>query len=175
MKDEKKLLDEKEFQKLSNPSVDLEKEKKEKKEKLYICYKNIVDVLREYIDMEEKYYRIVALWIIGTYSHQSFITYPYLFINATKGSGKTRLLKIIRFFAKDGEMLNSITEAVLFRTTGTLCIDEFEGIGRKGNESLRELLNSAYKKGTKVKRMKQKKTIEGVIQEIGRASCRERV
>jgi hypothetical protein len=41
----------------------------------------------------------------------------------------------------------------MFRTTGTLAIDEFEGIQRKGTEALKELLNSAYKKGSVVKRL----------------------
>jgi len=72
-------------------------------------------------------------------------------------SGKTRLLKIIASLTK-GDILSSLTEAILFRTKGTLCIDEFEGIIRKGNENLRELLNTAYKKGTKVKRMIKKKS-----------------
>jgi len=42
-----------------------------------------------------------------------------------------------------------------------LAIDEFEGVSRKGGENLRELLNSAYKRGAKVKRMKQQKTDQG--------------
>ena len=49
----------------------------------------------------------------------------------------------------------------MFRTSGALAIDEFEGVSRKGGENLRELLNSAYKRGAKVKRMKQQKTESG--------------
>ena len=63
-----------------------------------------------------------------------------------KGSGKTRTLNLITELSNNGKVLNSLTEAVLFRTTGTLAIDEFEGMERKGQENLRELLNSAYKK-----------------------------
>ena len=159
-------LTKEDFEKLKSSTFDLEKEKDEQSKDLKEIYLNLVDILREYIDMKEGDFEFVALWILGTYFHQDFFTYPYLFLNATKGSGKTRLLKIIKFFSKNGEMLNSLTEAVLFRTTGTLCIDEFEGIGRKGGENLRELLNSAYKKGTKVKRMKQQKTSEGVRQVV---------
>jgi hypothetical protein len=118
-------------------------------------------ILDKYMDMEDSEKRIVAIWIIGTWMHDKFQSYPYLFINAIRGSGKTRLLKIIKSFSNEGDLLNSLTEAVLFRTKGTLCIDEFEGINRKGNENLRELLNSAYKTGTKVKRMTKKKDITG--------------
>jgi hypothetical protein len=83
-----------------------------------------------------------------------------------KGSGKSRLLRLITYLSRDGAMLNSLTEAVLFRTKGTLGVDEFEGISRKGSEALRELLNSAYKKGIKVKRMRKKKTNEGEEQVV---------
>lgn len=130
------------------------------------CYEQIINILKKYVDMNEDYYSLVALWIIGTWKHDNFETYPYLFLNATKGSAKTRLLKLIKSLSKDAEILNSLTEAVLFRTKGTLCIDEFEGISKMGKENLRELLNSAYKKGTKVKRLKKVKTPTGDEQVI---------
>jgi hypothetical protein len=136
-------------------------EKKEEIERLspslIEVYYLIIDVLKYYCDIEEKYYSLISLWIIGTYYHDEFPTYPYLFFNAMRGSGKSRLLRLVVYLSKDGSMLNSLTEAVLFRTTGTLGIDEFEGIGRKGNEALKELLNSAYKKGITIKRMKKQK------------------
>ena len=139
------------------------KTKKETKEILKLSYENIITELHEYCDMKEEYYPLVAIWIIGTYLHKSFNTYPYLFINAMRGSGKTRLLKLIASLAMNGDLTGSLTEAVLFRIPpdSTLCIDEFEGITRKGNEGLRELLNACYKKGMKIRRMKQKKTPEG--------------
>lgn len=123
-------------------------------------YDLIIQVLDKYMDMKEEDKIVVAVWIIGALMHDKFESYPYLFLNAMRGSGKTRLLKIIRSFT-EGDILASLTEAVLFRTTGALCIDEFEGLQRKGNENLRELLNSAYKKGTKVKRMTKKKGLDG--------------
>lgn len=160
------MLNEEEFKKLEKPNTDIEKEQIEQKEKLEEAYKNIIDILKEYLDIKEEYYNIITLWIIGTYFHDKFPSYPYLFFNAMKGSGKSRAMALITTLAKDGQLLNSLTEAVLFRTRGTLAIDEFEGVSRKGNESLRELLNSAYKKGTKVKRMKQQKTDKGIEQVV---------
>jgi len=160
-------LTDKEFEILGKSNmIDLKEEKEKTGNNLKDAYRNIVDILKEYVDMNEEYYSLIAIWIIGTYFQDKFPSYPYLFINAMRGSGKTRLLKIIKTLSKEGVMLNSLTEAVLFRTQGTLCIDEFEGVNRKGNESLRELLNSAYKKGTKVKRMKKKKTLEGEEQVV---------
>lgn len=133
---------------------------------LRAVYEDIKNVLKFYIDTKEENYDLIALWIMGTYCHKEYLTYPYLFFNAMKGSGKTRMLKIIKELSFNGDMLASLSEAVLFRTTGTLCIDEFENIRSKEKNSLRELLNTAYKKGGKVKRMKKKKTIDGEEQVV---------
>lgn len=121
---------------------------------LEAIYKKIKEVLRKYCDIQEEYYDIIALWIIGTWFHDAFLTYPYLFFNASKGSGKTRILKLIAELSKNGQLLVNMTEAVLFRTAKnrTLCIDEFERIGSKEKTALRELLNAAYKKGIRVER-----------------------
>jgi len=147
-------------------SVNLTENEEEQKVKLRECYLNIVDILKKYCDIKEDYYSLIACWIIGTYLHEEFQCYPYLFFNAMKGSGKTRLLKLITKLSKEGEILTSLTEAVLFRTKGTLGIDEFEGLNRKGNENLRELLNASYKKGNRVKRMRKVRTPEGEKQEV---------
>jgi hypothetical protein len=127
------------------------------------CYEDIIFFLKDYIDMREENYPLIALWIIGTYFHKSFTTFPYLFVNAMRGSGKTRLLGIIKELSWNGELLTSIREASLFRSAGnnTICIDEFEGIMKKENAGLREILNASYKKGMKIKRMKKVKNLEG--------------
>lgn len=136
------------------------------REELKPLLKKIVKILRKYMDLEEDHYLLIGVWILGTYFHQSFRSYPYLFFNAMKGSGKSRILNLVTLLSKDGMVLNSLTEAVLFRTTGTLGIDEFEGVGKKGNENLRELLNSAYKKTGKVLRMKKVSGKDGESQEV---------
>lgn len=133
-------------------------------------FKKIEKILREYMDMKEEYYSLISLWIVGSYLHKQFSSYPYLFFNAMKGSGKTRMLKIIANLSKNGDVVGSMTEAVLFRTAynSTICIDELENINSKGNENLGLLLNSAYKKGCDVKRMVKKKSIVGESQEVER-------
>jgi hypothetical protein len=131
-------------------------------------YDEIKNVLKNYIDMREDYYDLIATWIIGTYIYEQFNTYPYLFINAMRGSGKTRLLKLVKSMACNGELVTSLREAVLFRTARgkTLCIDEFESIHKKENTGLRELLNACYKKGIKVQRMRKVKKPEGEQQVV---------
>ncbi len=128
--------------------------------------KKIIIILKKYMDLEEDSYLLISIWILGTYFHQSFRSFPYLFFNAMKGSGKSRVLNLITKLSYGGIVLNSLTEAVLFRTKGTLGIDEFESVGKKGNENLRELLNSAYKKTGKVYRMKKVSGKDGETQEV---------
>jgi len=164
-KQEEKVIDEFELLIEEKFKTEQQKEEEEKNKQLLIdAYYNIVDLLKEYCDLKEESYNLVALWILGTYFHDRFPSFPYLFFNAMRGSGKSRLMSLVTSLAKDGEMLNSMTEAVLFRTSGTLGIDEFEGVERKGAENLRELLNSCYKKGIKVKRMRKKRVFDGETQ-----------
>jgi len=122
-------------------------------------FKDIKTTLRKYVKLKEEYYDVVAVWVIGTYIMDSFTTYPYLFFNAQKGSGKTRMLKLLETITSNGVLLTSMREAVLFRLADqnySLMIDELEGLDRKENAPLRELLNACYKKGTQVFRMKKK-------------------
>ena len=126
-------------------------------------FKNLKSILKKWVDMPEEEIDIVTLWIIGTYFHKQFSSYPYLYFNATKGSGKTRIMNIIANLSKSGKLQGSMTEAVLFRTASenTMCIDEAENINAKGREGTKLLLNSAYKRGMMVQRMTKKKNKEG--------------
>jgi hypothetical protein len=142
------------------PTIDEdEKEKKIDEARILLGknYEMIKEILSDYIDVDESRKTLIALWIIGTWMHNSFETYPYLFINAMRGSGKTRTLKIISNLAWEGQLLASLTESVLFRSIGTLAIDEFESIGSKEKQALRELINAGYKKGITIRRMKKVK------------------
>lgn len=144
--------------------------KRDFKMKMAECYDKIIELGKLYIDMPEEYYHVVASWIIGTYFHEHFPAYPYLFFNAMRGSGKTRILKFISSLGSkgDGSVQNNLTEAVVFRIPRgtTTCIDEVEQIGSKEKQTLRELLNSAYKKGMKVKRMRKVKIQGGSEQQV---------
>lgn len=129
------------------------------------AYMSILQLIKYYCDINHENASLLSLWCIGATNIEKFNTYPYLFINAMKGSGKTRLIRLLAKIT-GGDLVNSMTEAVLFRTKGTLAIDEFEGVNRKGSENLKELLNSAYKKGVKVKRMKKVHTVSGEEQRV---------
>jgi len=127
-------------------------------------YEKIICKMKRFSDQPEENYNLIALWIIGTYYHKDFTTYPYLYFNAMKGSGKTRILNLIKSMSYEGKVFNNLSESSLFRTANkghTICIDEFESMTAKENSSLREILNSGYKKGSIVMRMKKYKNKEG--------------
>jgi len=129
--------------------------------KLGNVYEDILQVIDYYMDLPEEHKQVIALWIIGTYLHDSFLAYPFLFINAMRGSGKTRLLKIISHLSYMGSGMVSTepTDAVLYRTPKghTLVFDEFEGIGGKDKNTFRQYLNASYKAGGVVQRAKKVK------------------
>jgi len=126
-------------------------------------YYKVIEIIRKYSDIEEQYYPLTSLWILGTYLQKQFETYPLLFINATKGSGKSRLLRLISSMAWNGKLVLDLKEAVLFRTAEfhTLAIDEFEGVGSKESGTLRTMINAAYKRGVAVERIKKTKDVKG--------------
>lgn len=132
------------------------------------CYSFIVKTLRDYVDIDDRYVPIVACWVIGTYFHDAMITFPYLYINATKGGGKTRMLRLLSYLSKDGTMNVNPSESVIFRRAAqktAFFLDEIERISRKEKTNLRLLLNAAYKRGIKVPRSKKIPQTEDYIVE----------
>ena len=135
-----------------------------KKIKIAEAYEKMLNVISYYQDIPEDDKKMYAIWLIGTYFHESFPAYPYLILNAMRGSGKTRLMRLGSYLANGGDGLinTNVTEAVIFRhpRNKIFCIDEAENTNTKEKQALRQLLNSAYKKGTKISRMKKQKTKE---------------
>lgn len=124
-------------------------------------YELILKVFDEYVDIPLKHKKLIGIWLIGTYFHEKFSAYPYLILNAMRGSGKSRILKLIAYIGNkgDGKVYVGMTEATIFRheRNKVLTIDENENINSRDKQATRQLLNSAYKKGTAVTRMKKVK------------------
>jgi hypothetical protein len=114
-------------------------------------YEKIKLIISKYMDMNDEDKEIVVMWLLSSFFQKSFNSFPYLFLNAQKSSGKTRLLKLLSYLT-NGIYTVNITEAVLFRKQEPIFIDEIEDITRKEKVGLRELLNVAYKKGGVVER-----------------------
>lgn len=113
-------------------------------------------VIDYYVKMNDDHRFLCALWTIGTYWHRNLNTYPLLLITGQKGSAKSRLARLISTLGHGGlgHLQNNISEASLFRHTQhcILALDEIEQINSKERQTLRELLNSCYKKGAIVSR-----------------------
>lgn len=126
-----------------------------------ITIKDAFDMVRneivEYIDLPDvRMYDFMACWILGTYFHPMFNSYPYVYLNAMKRSGKTKLLTLVYTMAFNAKFTLSLTPATLFRLVQanrcTLVMDEEEKLTDKDRVDYRSLLLGGYKKGMKVPR-----------------------
>jgi DNA primase len=120
----------------------------------------IVNYIKKfYFHTDERVYKVLAIWIIGTYYYELFKCYPYLFLNGKKGSGKSRLDQVIRLFCINPKYGVNMTGAALFRAIdvegGTIIIDEIENITSKNNiqeSDLATVLKAGYEEGAKAYR-----------------------
>ena len=148
--------------------IKFEEKKKETDKIIQLLRENydlIIECLEDYMDLNESEQKIIAIWCLGAALHNCFDCFPYLYFNAMRGSGKTRLLKMITFF-NEGNLTTAPTEAVLFRDKGLLALDEFERMDAKEKQLLKEMLNTAYKKGLYILRTIKRKKKEGEVYEI---------
>ena len=125
-------------------------------------YSEIREKITEYIDLpDNNMYDFIACWIIGTYFHPLFNTYPYIYLNAVKRAGKTKLLTLLSCLCFNAKMALSMTPATMFRLIQgnrcTLLIDETENLKSKEYNDFRSMLLSGYKKGMKVPRAQEMK------------------
>jgi len=137
----------------------------ESKEVAFVAFVGLVEqIIRKYVDTNEDNYKILTFWVVGTYLHSQFNTYPLLQLNAQKRSGKSRTLRLCSFLSKgsDGSVHTSVTETMLYRHEGgAMFLDEMESLNSKDKTALRETLNAVYKKGNKVIRYVEKKDKDG--------------
>lgn len=114
-----------------------------------------------YVKMNDDHRFLCSLWTIGTYYHSKFNTFPLLLLTGQKGAAKSRLSRLIATLGHggQGQLQNNISEASLFRHTPhcVLALDEIESINAKEKQTLRELINSCYKKGAVVSRQARTK------------------
>lgn len=123
-------------------------------------YQKIYDYIRGFICFpDDAYLAYVTLWIMGTFVFMVFRYYPYVWLNAEKGSGKTLLMEILSAISFNGELITNPTESVIFRDISNnliaMFIDEVEQLRKRDKDtygSLISLLNSGFNKAGMVKR-----------------------
>lgn len=126
-------------------------------------FRLIRELIRDHIYLENEDMEVVlTLWIMGTYVFTLFNAYPYLHINASKDSGKSTLMELIKSISFNGIMASKITPARLMQEVSdaqtTTCLDEFEkDSGSQGSAST-EILNSGYKREGRYMKMRGQNT-----------------
>ncbi|MCM1565129.1 MAG: DUF3631 domain-containing protein [Dehalobacter sp. 4CP] len=113
------------------------------------CFNNIISHMKKYVVFEDnRIFTILTLWVIGTYFYKIFRYYPYIWLNADKGSGKTRVMEVILPLAFNAVMAVNHSEASVFRLVdvdgATLLIDEFEKLKKDNQQGIMTLLNSGF-------------------------------
>lgn len=129
--------------------------------RLVDCYNKIKAHMQRYIVFEDtRFYSILTLWVIGTYFYKIFRYYPYIWLNADKGSGKTRVMEVILPLAFNAVMAVNHSEASVFRLVdvdgATLLIDEFEKLKKDKQQGILTLLNSGFNSEATVIRNERK-------------------
>ena len=117
-------------------------------------FNQIRDYLKKYIFISDNnVFDLLSIWIMGTYIFRVFRHYPYVHIQAEKGSGKSFLFDLIKPLCFNGEMYINPTSSTLFRdvdrNSRTLLLDEIEDFKKSNNPGFNDLmgiLNSGYAK-----------------------------
>lgn len=135
----------------------------------YELYRELVHIFQKYVDVPRWCAANAALWVMATYVYQGFNAFPYLMLLAERGSGKSRMLRLITMLSSNGLFWVSASMSSLFRAVEalkpTLGLDEIEYLNDDKNPNSQEmlnLLNSGYERGAVVPRVNKdsKMTIE---------------
>lgn len=127
-------------------------------------FAEVFEVLRKeynlYMDFpDDRMYDFMALWVMGTYFHQFFETFPYIFWNAMKQSGKSKVLALTEHLAFNSINATSMTPSSMFRLIQgnrcTILLDEAEKSKEHDISEWKSMLNSGYKKAGKVYRTEE--------------------
>jgi len=127
-----------------------------------------------YFTTNDSLYKLLALWIYGTYFYVMFSQYPYLYVNGQKGSGKTLLNNVLTMLSFNGRTLAEISEASLFRMAsiegGTLMLDEQEALSTEtssrtsaAQSSIGTILKAGYTSGGNIGRFNLEKGTNDVF------------
>jgi hypothetical protein len=109
--------------------------------------------IRRYVSLTEAQARVIAVWVLHTYTIAIADATPYLSItSAEKHCGKTRLLEVLEPIVDKPWLTGKVTAAVLPRKIEaerpTLLLDESDaafGGEKEYSETLRGVLNSGYR------------------------------
>jgi len=116
-------------------------------------YEKILQQFRTYIDFgDPRQHQLMAIWVIGTYFHRMFDSFPYIRVYGNFASGKTKTSQLAMEMAFNGELTATSSASYTVRSihdNNSSCgIDEVEKLGRDSDsQTLISVYNSGYKKG----------------------------
>jgi hypothetical protein len=100
---------------------------------------------------------LLAIWVMNTWTFETFDTTPYLLIeSATPQCGKTTLFSLLEAVGREPLQVADMTPAAMFRVIEarkpTILIDEAESLVGKSEkaDAIRAIANAGYKRGAKV-------------------------
>jgi hypothetical protein len=116
--------------------------------------------IRKFVVMPDAAYLPVTIWVIGTYTVESFDAYAYLaLLSPAKRCGKTRLLEVLEQMVNGPWRGTAPTAAALYRMmeeTPTLLLDEVEALSSKvkseSTQAILAILNAGHRKGATIPR-----------------------
>jgi len=132
----------------------------------------IKEELKKYIEFSsKKAYDFFTIWIIGTYLHPLFGTYPYIYLSGLKECGKTKTLMLVNCLAFNSIFSGNISTPSIYRLIQnarcTLLIDETEKLANPERaQEFRAILLSGYKQGIKVYRTEKNTRLRFEVQEF---------
>lgn len=124
-------------------------------------FERILLVHSRYLDYpQDGIAETLTLWTVGTYFYAVFPAYPYIELNAPRGSGKSKQLSLTAKLAFNGRIIGAPSEASTFRliqdTRGTICFDEAETFDKDQKAALLQILNMGYAAGGTVARCEER-------------------
>jgi hypothetical protein len=123
----------------------------------YLVLEKLLRFISRFVFLNRSQVVVVTLWVVHTFTFESFDATPYLAItSAEKQSGKSRLLEILEIVVPRPWLTGRVTAAVLARKVDaespTLLLDETDasfGSGGEYAETLRGVLNTGHRRGGK--------------------------
>jgi hypothetical protein len=120
-------------------------------------YNDLNHYLQSYIYLKDKrFYTLLTLWSIGTYVFRIFRYYPYIHLNAEKGSGKTTLMEILLPICFNGDLSTDSTAAAqceeIHNNSSTIFQDEVENLTSGHSNLNMRILKSGFSKSGRINR-----------------------
>jgi hypothetical protein len=114
-------------------------------------HQKIVEYLKTYIFFQnQEHFDMLAVWVMGTYLYRAFRYFPYLHLNAEKGSGKTLLMELLAPIAFNGVLMAqppaSTVLKLIEQNAASLFMDEVEGLseGKSSGGQLKSILKTGF-------------------------------